>query len=195
MPMGVLVRRRVAIAGLMILTCGCAAAHVFEKGPLARLSFSSPTPHFATPLERVAEKLRLHGELEDSRLTVAGREGRIVLYGVTPTKVERSLALRLAKDTEGVSQVVSKVKVDPLAPPHPLSPSTLPRERNILSMLMLSKSVSSIEDLEVETRDSMIVLKGAAPTAYIRDKAFHLARSCVRGTTVINQITLKPIAP
>lgn len=198
--MGLNLHRQAALAAefLLIFLAGCSVDTFFpDRGPAARLSLGSSflSSRYPNPIEKVAEKLRLHQELEDSAITVAGREGRVVLLGTTPTKVERAIAIRLARDTEGVTSVDCRIKVDPLTPPQPLTTHPLSRQRNdIYLMLTLSKSVSTVEELEVTLKDSSFILSGKAPSPFVRDKAGHLARSCARGMAVQNNIIIN-LAP
>jgi hyperosmotically inducible protein len=118
----------------------------------------------------------------------------VTLSGEVQSSAEEAQALQLARNTEGVANVVDRLEVVPEAvaePPDASLVSDAGTTAEIKAKLLADTQVSGLR-IDVDTRDSVVTLSGTVTTAAEKNKALELAREVSGVTRVEDQLTIQP---
>ena len=138
--------------------------------------------------------IALNRHLSPFSIDVDVENGVAVLTGSVESDIDRDLAEQLALGTEGVKQVDNRLKVDPETRPKPGSELSRQFDDATLTAMVKSKLLwnSHTEglDIDVDTRDGVVTLKGSARTAEARELAGHLAQNTEGVERVNNHLSV-----
>lgn len=139
---------------------------------------------------RVKSKLLWNRNTSGFSVNVSTKDGHVLLEGTADSEAARDLAGRLASNTDGVRTVDNQINVDP-------NVETESRSRDagdvisdswittkVKSTLVFSSNVSGT-DIDVETKDGVVSLKGHVASAAEKELAVKLAED-VRGVESVD---------
>lgn len=115
--------------------------------------------------------------------------GRVLLTGTSVSESEVAEAIRLAKTTRGVNQVVSELKVQYI------SATELAKDAWITSKVktnILADSLVRGLDIHVETTKAIVYMVGTAATVKERDHAIEITRNIDGVREVVSYIEVDP---
>jgi len=119
----------------------------------------------------------------------------VTLSGEVESSAEESQALQLARNTEGVANVVDRIEVvpeaDAAAPTADNAVSDAGTTAEIKAKLLADTQVSGLR-IDVDTKDSVVTLTGAVSTMAEKNKALELARSVSGVARVEDRLTIEP---
>ena len=119
----------------------------------------------------------------------------VTLSGEVESSAEEAQALQLARNTEGVANVVDRIEVVPeadiAAPTVDNAVSDAGTTAEIKAKLLADTQVSGLR-IDVDTKDSVVTLTGAVSTMAEKNKALELARSVSGVTRVEDRLTIEP---
>ena len=147
----------------------------------------------------VKSKLLWNALTEGLDIHVDTNQGKVTLTGTVYTSADRSLAARIAADTEGVIGVDNTIAVSQQTDAHSQLKSTERRSANdmtdtwittkVKSSLMLTRSVQSF-DIQVTTVHGVVTLNGIVDTATERTLATQVTQD-IRGVKKVETGGLK----
>ncbi|WP_430389860.1 BON domain-containing protein [Dyella sp. 20L07] len=147
----------------------------------------------------IKSKLLWNALTEGLDIHVDTNQGKVTLTGTVNTSDDRSLAARIAADTEGVIGVDNTIAVSHEADVHSKLEATQRRDANDLtdtwittkvkSSLMLTRSVQSF-DIQVTTVHGVVTLNGIVDTATERALATQVTQD-IRGVKKVETGGLK----
>jgi hyperosmotically inducible periplasmic protein len=156
----------------------------------------------STVTAKVKTKLATDSETSAIKIGVETNQGVVTLSGEVPTDTEKQKAEQLARNTEGVKQVVNNIKINPDS----LGASNM-REKAGEAARELGETVNDaailatvkgkliadgITGTNVDVNDGKVVLKGEVDDPQKKAKAEDLARKTNGVKEVTNQLTVKP---
>jgi hyperosmotically inducible protein len=119
----------------------------------------------------------------------------VTLSGEVESSAEEAQALQLARNTEGVANVVDRIEVVPeadvAAPTPDNAVSDAGTTAEIKAKLLADTQVSGLR-IDVDTKDSVVTLTGAVATMAEKNKALELARSVSGVARVEDRLTIEP---
>src|SRR5215475_10383759 len=174
----------VIVAALVIFLTGC----------------ESRTATDATVTTAVKNKLAAEPTTSAARINVDTANGTVTLSGSVPTAAEKSEAERIARNTQGVTQVVNNITVEGGgAPGLAATPGAggetgaggAASDATILTGIKSQLAPNGITGANVNVKNGEVTITGAVDDAQKKLKAEEIARqaSGVRG--VNNQLTIK----
>lgn len=141
---------------------------------------------------RIKSKLLWNRETSGFSVNVATRDGHVVLEGKADSEAGKELAGRLASDTEGVRGVDNRIVVEPES-----ESGVASRARDagaaisdgwittrVKSTLLFSSNVSG-RDIDVDTEDGVVRLKGQVASGAEKDLAVKLTED-IRGVAEVD---------
>ena len=140
--------------------------------------------------------LALNRHLSPFKIEVDVEQGTAVLKGKVENEVERELAERIALDVKGIDKVDNQLEVDAAVTSEPGSRSAMAQrfEDATLTATVKSKllwsSVTEALNIEVNTKDGVVTLKGRAQSPEAKELAGSLAANTEGVTTVNNLISI-----
>lgn len=138
----------------------------------------------------------LNRHLSSFKLEVDVEQGTAILKGKVENEVDRELAERIALDIEGIDKVDNQLQVDSAVATEPGSRSAMAQrfEDATLTATVKSKllwsSVTEALQIDVDTRDGVVTLKGRAQSPEAKELAGSLATNTDGVTTVNNLISI-----
>jgi osmotically-inducible protein OsmY len=196
---------RLGVRPLIALTvafplASCNVMHA-NGGPLrgsigpAMISSEQILLEFPLPAERVSAKLERHRQLSGTDIQVMSDGSRVALLGCVTSPVQRSLAVRLARDTPGVQRVEDHLSLKQQPPrvahDRPEPPVTDARTlHDVVTMLVLSKSLS-IRNLQVNVKHGIVTVSGVVSKISERDRALHMVEETADVGSVIDRLTIQ----
>lgn len=141
-------------------------------------------------------KTKLAGDAETSaiKISVTTVKGVVTLSGVVPTEREKSKAERIAQETEGVTQVVNNITIDP----NTIGASNIKEKAEeavndaaILSKIKAKLVLEKITGTDVDVVNGEVTLKGQVGDAKQVAQAADIARSTNGVKSVNNQLIVK----
>jgi osmotically-inducible protein OsmY len=151
---------------------------------------------------KIQSKYFLDDKVKMSNIDVDTRDGVVTLRGSVATEAERRQALALARNTEGVRNVTDELKVDPAlrdadragANPGDGVDAVPPLKRpdawitmKVQSQFFLDPEVKG-HQIDVDTQNGVVVLKGTVSEATYREQAERIARETEGVTRVENRL-------
>ncbi|MBO0860530.1 MAG: BON domain-containing protein [Chloracidobacterium sp.] len=172
----------VIVAALVIFLTGC----------------ESRTATDATVTTAVKNKLAAEPTTSAARINVDTANGTVTLSGSVPTAAERSEAERIARNTQGVTQVVNNITVEGggRAPATAGTPGaeygagrTL-SDAAILSSIKTQLLTHGINGTNVDVKNGEVTITGAVDNAEKKTKAEEIARQASGVKKVNNKLTI-----
>ena len=183
------------------------------KGATDKPASGSDTPGAVPNLSRpdpwltakVQSKYFLDDDVKGHEIDVDTNAGVVTLTGNVETQAQRRQAVALARNTEGVREVVDQLKVVPDTDPEKRPTESVTRATRdvdvdrpdewitlkIQSKYFLDPDVKGHE-INVDTAKGVVTLKGHVATDALKREAEQIARDTEGVTRVVNQLTVKP---
>ncbi len=139
--------------------------------------------------------IALNRHLSPFSIDVDVENGVAVLTGKVESDIDRDLAGQLALGTEGVKKVDNRLQVDPATQPRKQE-SSLAQQFDDATLTAMVKSKllwnSNTEglDIDVDTQNGVVTLKGSARTAEAKELAGHLAQNTEGVERVNNHLSV-----
>lgn len=138
--------------------------------------------------------IALNRHLSPFSIDVDVENGVAILTGNVESEIDRDLAEQLALGTEGVKKVDNRLKVDPQTQPKEGSSLSQRFDDATLTAMVKSKLLwnSNTEglDINVDTQNGVVTLKGSARTAEAKELAGHLAQNTEGVERVNNHLSI-----
>lgn len=132
-------------------------------------------------------------------ISVDVRNGRATLTGTVESQVEKDLAEQIAHGVDGITAVDNQLRVDPDLVLHrhsgPRDFGTVVADATLTARVkskLLWNSTTDALDIDVDTRDGRVTLKGAADSTAARELAGRIALDTPGVTGIDNQVQLRP---
>jgi hyperosmotically inducible periplasmic protein len=122
-----------------------------------------------------------------AKVNVDTSNGVVTLSGSVPTAAEKSEAERIARNTQGVTQVVNNLAVEQEAGPTGGMVSDTTILANIKSQLLANGIVGT----NVDVMNGEVTITGAVENAQEKSRAEEIARQASGVKSVKNQLTIK----
>jgi osmotically-inducible protein OsmY len=138
----------------------------------------------------------LNRHLSPFKLEVDVEQGTAILTGKVENEVDRELAERIALDVKGIDKVDNQLQVDPAVASEPGSRSALAQrfENATLTATVKSRllwsSVTEGMDIDVDSQEGVVTLKGRAQSPEAKELAGSLATNTDGVITVNNLISI-----
>lgn len=135
-------------------------------------------------------KYALDTEIDRYRIDIDTLNGIVTLRGAVSNAEQRVEAERIARNTEGVRDVVNELVIDTT----PRTASTTFEDTWIATMIDSKLSVDpevQSRDIDVDVRDGVVTLSGIVKTQEARAEAEDLARSVDGVTQVVNELQVQ----
>ena len=137
---------------------------------------------------QVASKLAADPQKDEFEIYVDTQDGVVRLRGVVETEIQRSVAERLARATEGVRGVDNQLRVGELAARKSLTDVWLVTK--VKSQLAADPVVSSF-DIDVDALDGQVTLSGIVIGPRVRQQAERIAMATEGVKLVRNEIRVR----
>ena len=160
----------------------------------------SRTATDATITTAVKNKLAADPTTSAARINVDTANGVVTLSGAVPTTAEKSEAERIARNTQGVTQVANNITVEAGGAPGTAGTPGTERETGvggalgdaaILSGIKTQLVANGIIGANVDVKNGEVTLTGAVNDAQKKAKAEEIARQASGVKSVNNQLTIK----
>jgi hyperosmotically inducible periplasmic protein len=128
-------------------------------------------------------------------------DGTVTLRGAVESEAARADALRLAKETEGVRQVVDELRIEPAdaKPPQSTRQASEALEDGWITAKIQSKYFLDPEvkgrEIDVDTRNGVVTLSGKVGSPAERRQAVAIARNTDGVRDVTDQLTVGALTP
>lgn len=137
---------------------------------------------------QVASKLAADPQRDEYEINVDTQGGVVRLRGVVETELERRVAGRLARDTEGVRAVDNQLRV-----------GELPARKNLTDVWLVTKVRSQLAadpavrpfDIDVDALDGQVILRGLVSGERAREQAERIAKATEGVNLVRNEIRVR----
>jgi len=153
----------------------------------------------ATITAAVKSRLLWNQTTDGLQIDVDTRNGQVELSGSVDTEMARSTAERLARDTEGVRQVVNNLRINPDAADRTVASAEAQQPVNdawitakVKSSLLYSANVDGTE-LNVRTENGRVQLSGVASDQTELNRAVQIARD-VRGVVEVDASDVRVVS-
>jgi hyperosmotically inducible protein len=140
----------------------------------------------------VKTKLAADDTVKAYKIDVDTKNKIVTLTGTVDTAEAKTRAVAVARSTNGVSDVVDQLTISP--PSVPTSGVTVPEVMTdpaitaaVKALLLADPQVSGLR-IDVDTKDSVVTLKGNVKTADEKTRAEDLAKGSKGVTSVVNQL-------
>lgn len=139
----------------------------------------------------------LNRHLNPFDLEVEVRDGVAYLGGSVESEVERDLAVQIAEATDGITKVVSNIRVQPAGPPRGAergfaqTVQDATTTASVKSKLLWNRNTSGL-DIDVDTRNGVVVLTGSVESDLERRVAERIAASTNGVHHVDNRLRVGP---
>jgi len=159
-----------------------AAALVFSLTGCERRSATD-----ATVTTSVKNKLAADPTTSAARINVDTSNGVVTLSGAVPTTAEKAEAERIARNTQGVTQVVNNITVER---GESANGGTL-SDAAILTSIKSQFVANGIIGTNVDVKNGEVTITGEVDNAQEKSKAEQIARQASGVKSVKNQLTIK----
>lgn len=169
-----------------------------------------PVPNLERPdvwlTAKVQSKYFLDEDVKGHEINVTTNEAVVTLEGNVENEAQRRQAIALARSTEGVKDVVDRLKIAPEAGTGAAG-ATAPGDRRdvdtdmkrpdewitmkIQSKYFLDTTVKG-RKIDVDTKSGVVTLKGTVGTEAEKQQAAEMAKETEGVTRVVNQLTISP---
>ncbi len=154
----------------------------------------------ATLTARVKSNLLWNRNTSGIDISVASDNGTVTLSGTVDSAARRDLAVQIARNTKGVSEVISRLTVDPETLAREKENSALNQTKQAVSdtwittkvktMLLFSKAAEGAE-IDVSTEKGMVTLSGTAPSAAQKGRIVELVGNVVQVQGVTDRLRVE----
>jgi osmotically-inducible protein OsmY len=152
----------------------------------------SRTATDATITTAVKNKLATDPTTSATRINVDTSDGVVTLSGAVPTTAEKSEAERIARNTQGVRQVINNLSVKPGGEAgETAGGGGTASDATILSSVKSQLSANGITGANVDVKNGEVTITGAVANAQEKSKAEEIARQASGVKGVNNQLTIK----
>lgn len=141
----------------------------------------------ATVTTAVKNKLAADPTTSAARINVDTSNGVVTLSGAVPTAAEKSEAERIARNTQGVTQVVNNITVER---GESANGGTL-SDAAILTSIKSQLVTNGIIGTNVDVKNGEVTITGEVANAQEKSKAEEIARQASGVKSVKNQLTIK----
>ena len=160
-----------------------------------------PADPQATLKDRVAHRLETHATLRKYDIKVAVNGGVATLTGKVATQAQKNEAQQVATKVQGVTKVENQIQVDPNEDKSlgDRMKSGLSKAGETITDAWITTKIKwfyMFEDLlddseiNVDTANKVVTLKGTVPTAAAKTRALELAKATEGVSRVVDQITV-----
>lgn len=138
----------------------------------------------------------LNKHLSPFKIDVGVEQGTATLKGKVENEVDRELAERIALDTKGIEKVDNQLEVDPSVASEPGTRTNMAQRFEDATLVatvkskLLWSSVTEALNIEVDSKDGVITLKGRAQSPEAKELAGSLASNTDGVVSVNNLISL-----
>jgi hyperosmotically inducible periplasmic protein len=191
-------RKRIFLV-IIVLALAGAGYYVYKRGwraPDWLASITSGSADVATTT-KVKAAVSLSKRVSAYDIGAETHDGVVTLTGQVSSEDVKSLAGAIARDTEGVKDVINQITVDPGAQPSRESSRVedLEIQTAILSAITRSPELGG-KNIDVKVENRVVTLKGSVDTPAQRNGAEQIARATDGVAAVVNNIEVKnPQAP
>jgi len=148
---------------------------------------------------KVKMALELNKHVSHLPIDVSASSGVVTLAGKVPTDQDKILIGQIAKDTEGVKEVINHISVEPT--PEAIAQAEKERAMDLeIKAAVLEKFWKSPElrqesaKIDVEVLNRVVKLSGSVPTPELKSRASMLVRS-VSGVQEVNDAGVSVSSP
>jgi osmotically-inducible protein OsmY len=177
----------------------------------ASASGAAPAPPDVWITAKVQAKYFVDDEVKARNIDVTTQNGVVVLRGAVGSEAERRQAIALARNTDGVRDVTDQLRVDTAPgadrPARPTAEASRPtpartqpdtpgidRPDPWITMKIQAKYFLDADvkgrQIDVDTRDGVVTLKGTVNSAQQKQEAEQIARETEGVTRVVNQLAV-----
>jgi hyperosmotically inducible protein len=135
----------------------------------------------------VKNKLAADPTTSAARINVDTSNGVVTLSGEVPTAAEKSEAERIARNTQGVTQVVNNISVERR---EDANGGTF-EDTTILTSIKTQLVTNGIIGTNVDVKNGAVTITGEVDNAQEKSKAEEIARQVSGVKSVKNQLTIK----
>lgn len=149
----------------------------------------------------VKSKLATDGDTSALKISVETTDGIVNLSGTVPTDLEKTKAEKIARDVEGVANVVNKITVDPDSIGATNMEEKLREagesageaisDATILTKIKSQLLAESILGTDVDVTDGKVLIKGEVENAQEKKTAEEIAKKTEGVKSVKNELTTK----
>jgi osmotically-inducible protein OsmY len=156
---------------------------------------------------KIQAKYFVDDEVKGRNIDVDTQNGVVTLKGAVATDSEKRQAVSIARNTDGVNSVTDELRLDPSmqtanlpresAKKEPAQPGTKPMEAaadSWITMKVQSKYFLDADvkgsNIDVDTRDGIVTLKGTVENAAQKKMAEQIARETSGVKRVVNQLSV-----
>lgn len=138
----------------------------------------------------------LNKHLSPFKIDVGVEQGTATLKGKVENEVDRELAERIALDTKGIEKVDNQLEVDPSVASEPGTRTNMAQRFEDATLVatvkskLLWSSVTEALNIEVDSKEGVITLKGRAQSPEAKELAGSLASNTDGVVSVNNLISL-----
>ncbi|MGA9768667.1 MAG: BON domain-containing protein [Blastocatellia bacterium] len=185
-------RRPITIIVLLLLVAGAGYyvyTHGWRKPAWASSLFSSSNDGATTAKVKAAFGLSKRVSAHDIGVTTT--DGIVTLTGKAPSEDIKSLAAEIARDTEGVKEVLNQIEVDPTAKPttESVRVEDLEIRSTILESFARSRELGG-SNIEVKVENRAVTLSGSVDTPAQKNGAEQTAGAVDGVSGVTNNLTV-----
>lgn len=168
-------------------------------GPAAASTPTQPDPWITA---KIQAKYFVDDDVKARNIDVTTQNGAVTLQGVVGSEAERRQAVAIARNTGGVREVTDQLRVDTAMarsdsrPPSGTSRDIVTVDRpdpwitmKIQAQYFLDADVKG-RQIDVDTRNGVVTLKGAVDNAEQKQQAEQIARETEGVKRVVNQLTV-----
>jgi hyperosmotically inducible protein len=141
----------------------------------------------ATVTTTVKNRLAAEPTTSAAKINVDTSNGVVTLSGAVPTTAEKSEAERIARNTQGVTQVVNNITVERGEGANGGTFS----DTAILTSIKSQLVTNGIIGTNVDVKDGAVTITGEVDNAQEKSKAEEIARQVSGVKSVKNQLTIK----
>lgn len=149
---------------------------------------------------KVKTALALSKSASAFAVDVDSEDGSVTLTGVLPSREAKAAILEIARDTEGVADVVDRLTVDPDATPEPQQEelqrrlSELEVETAVYERLLQSDEVDA-RSIRISVEGRVVRLQGSVPDSLQKERAEDLVASVAGVENVRNELEIADRGP
>lgn len=153
----------------------------------------------ASTTARVKYRLLWNRHTDGLDIEVNTKNGVVSLEGLTATEIEKELAVKIAENTTGVSDVVDNLKVSEKEAAEEQK-SVLEKTGSFMSDAWITSKVRTIllfskeaegSDVEVGTQDGVVTLEGSAKSEKQKQQIIELAENVTHVKSVQSKLTVE----